>query len=94
MLEMKKLYSEGLIGTLNFADCSYYAAYREMWIPFCKHKFEWRNWMPQSYYSSHVDGLLMASVSPARPSLVWVDGRKRLRAVMADGRTTAHGHAR
>jgi predicted dehydrogenase len=27
-----------------------------MWIPFCKHKYEWRNWMPQSYYSSHVVG--------------------------------------
>ena len=59
MLEMKKLYSEGLIGSLNFADCSYYAAYREMWMPFCKHKFEWRNWMPQSYYSSHVVGPLL-----------------------------------
>jgi hypothetical protein len=56
---MKKLYSEGIIGSLNYADCSYFAAYRGTWIPFCKHKFEWRNWMPQSYYSSHVVGPLL-----------------------------------
>ena len=42
MLEMKKLYAQGVIGSLNYADCSYYAAYRGMWVPFCKHKYEWR----------------------------------------------------
>jgi predicted dehydrogenase len=59
MLEMKKQYGQGVIGGLNYANCSYYAAYRTTWIPFCKHQFEWRNWMPQSYYSSHVVGPLL-----------------------------------
>ena len=57
--EMKRLYGEGAIGELYFADCHYAAPYREMWRPWTKHRNEWRNWMPQTYYTSHVVGPLL-----------------------------------
>ena len=57
--EMRKLYREGVIGNMLFADGQYEAVYRPIWTPYCRNYNEWRNWMPQSYYTSHTVGPLI-----------------------------------
>ena len=77
--EMRRIYRGGAIGELLFADCHYLATYKDMWAPYCcSNPCEWRNWMPQSYYSSHALG-----------PVLWITG---LRPVEVTGFAVPNGY--
>ena len=57
--EMRRLFLSGVAGNLLYTEGHYYAAYTPLWVDMCRNYLEWRNWMPQSYYTSHVVGPLL-----------------------------------
>ncbi|MHC4887009.1 MAG: Gfo/Idh/MocA family protein, partial [Planctomycetota bacterium] len=68
--EMRRLYREGEIGQVRFAECEYNHPGEPHWQNSLSNGEEhWRNWIPSTYYCTHALGPIMY-ITDARPKQV------------------------
>ena len=82
-MEMRRLYREGEIGEVTYADGEYNHPMSEQeWLPYSPGMNHWRAWMPSTYYCTHALAPLM-TITGARPvqvnalSIAWPEGMEK-----------------
>ncbi len=66
ILEMKRLYNEGVIGEYLYGECEYVHDCRPIWHILTSSKEHWRNWLPPTYYCTHSLGPII-TITHTRP---------------------------
>jgi len=66
ILEMRRLFREGILGDFLYGECEYVHDIRNMMVRNADGSYHWRAWLPAFYYNTHSLGPML-EIANARP---------------------------